>query len=48
MYNLNEDPFEMANLAMDRRFKGERQRLQDRLTQWIADTGDVFALPEIR
>ena len=48
MYNLNEDPYEMANLAMDRRFKDERQRLQDRLSQWIADTGDVFELPEIR
>ncbi len=48
MYNLNEDPYEMANLAMDRRFKVERDRLQDRLGQWISETRDVFELPDVR
>jgi len=48
MYNLNEDPYEMANLAMDRRFKEQRDRLQGRLRKWITDTRDMFTLPEIR
>ena len=47
MYNLNEDPYEMANLAMDRRFNDERKRLQRRLSQWMANTGDSFTLPDI-
>ena len=47
MYNLNEDPYEMANLAMDRRFNDERKRLQGRLSRWIEETGDVFLLPGI-
>ena len=47
MFNLNEDPYELANLAHNTKFRGERKRLQDRLAQWISDTGDVFALPVI-
>ncbi len=47
MFNLNEDPYELANLAHNTKFRVERKRLQDRLAQWIADTGDVFALPVI-
>jgi arylsulfatase A-like enzyme len=47
LYNLNEDPYETCNLALDGRFRAERQRLQDRLAAWIADTGDAFALPEL-
>jgi arylsulfatase A-like enzyme len=47
MYNLNEDPYEMVNLAMDRRFGDERKRLQGRLARWIEETGDAFVLPEI-
>lgn len=47
MYNLNEDPYEMANLAMDRRFRAERSRLQDRLAAWMAETGDTFALADV-
>ncbi|MBW3624996.1 MAG: hypothetical protein KY468_16485 [Armatimonadetes bacterium] len=45
MYNLNEDPYEQANLAHNTRFGAERRRLQDRLAAWIADTGDSFPLP---
>jgi arylsulfatase A-like enzyme len=45
MFNLNEDPFEQANLAHNRRFWSERRSLQDRLAAWIADTGDAFLLP---
>ena len=29
--NLNEDAYELANLALDGRFKQERQNLQDQL-----------------
>lgn len=48
LYNLNEDPYELANRALDGRYKAERAKLQDRLAAWIADTGDTFELPEIR
>ncbi len=47
MFNLNEDPYEQVNLALNPRFKAERARLQERLATWIADTGDSFDLPEI-
>jgi arylsulfatase A-like enzyme len=45
MFNLNEDPYELANLAHNTRYRVERARLQERLASWIADTGDTFALP---
>ena len=47
LFNLNEDPFETANLAFNTRFMAERERLHARLAQWIADTGDRFDLPEL-
>jgi arylsulfatase A-like enzyme len=47
MYDLNEDPYETTNLALDGRYWSVRDRLQDRLAAWIEDTGDVFALPDI-
>lgn len=47
MFNLNEDPYEMANLAFNTRYMAERRRLHARLAQWIADTGDSFPLPEV-
>ncbi|MCL5271259.1 MAG: sulfatase, partial [bacterium] len=48
MFNLNEDPYELANLALDRRFVAQRQRLQDRLRAWMEATGDGdFRLPDI-
>lgn len=46
MFNLNEDPYEQANLAHNTRYRAERKRLIDRLKQWIADTGDKFRVPE--
>ena len=45
MFNLNEDPLEQVNLAFNTRYRAERKRLQERLAQWIADTGDTFELP---
>lgn len=47
LYNLNEDPFEQVNLALDGRFWAERRRLQERLRAWIEETGDTFKLPDI-
>ena len=47
MFNLAEDPYELANLAHNTAFRAERQRLQERLAGWIDEPGDVFALPEL-
>ncbi len=46
MFNLNEDPYEQANLAFNNRYRAERKKLIARLKQWVADTGDRFAVPE--
>jgi arylsulfatase A-like enzyme len=45
MFNLNEDPYEEANLAQNNGFRAERKRLLKRLKQWVGDTGDKFELP---
>ncbi len=45
MFNLNEDPYEDANLAQNNAYRAERKRLLNRLKQWVADTGDKFELP---
>ena len=45
MFNLNEDPYEVANLAFNNRYRAERKQLTERLRQWIADTGDSFRVP---
>lgn len=45
LFNLNEDPYEQVNLAYNSLYKQEQKRLNDRLRQWVADTGDEFALP---
>jgi arylsulfatase A-like enzyme len=47
MFNLNEDPLELVNLAHDTHFAEQRRRLQDRLAAWIDYTGDDFTLPEL-
>ncbi|MEM6391221.1 MAG: sulfatase [Planctomycetota bacterium] len=46
LFNLNEDPYELANLAFDPAFARQRTRLLNRLRQWVHDTGDDFALPD--
>ncbi|MDZ4799465.1 MAG: sulfatase [Bryobacteraceae bacterium] len=45
LFNLNDDPYEMANLALNSKYKAERGRLIKRLQQWVADTGDKFNIP---
>jgi arylsulfatase A-like enzyme len=47
LFNLNEDPYELVNLAHNTRYRAERRALQDRLGAWIADTCDEFRLPEL-
>jgi len=47
MFNLNEDPYEQHNMAHNTVYGQPRQRLQNRLAQWIEDTGDSFTLPEL-
>lgn len=47
MFNLNEDPYELVNVAHNTRYQQERLRLNDRLSQWIAETGDTFRMPEV-
>jgi arylsulfatase A-like enzyme len=47
LFNLNEDPYEQANLAHNNGYRAELKRLNDRLLQWVGDTGDKFTLPEI-
>lgn len=46
LFNLNEDPFEQANLAQNNRYRAERAKMIARLKQWVADTDDQFAVPE--
>jgi arylsulfatase A-like enzyme len=46
MFNLEEDPYELANVAHNSRYRAERRKLIARLKQWAADTGDKFELPE--
>jgi arylsulfatase A-like enzyme len=48
LHNTREDPYEMANLAHDSAFAGERARCHARLAQWIEETGDSFNLPELK
>jgi arylsulfatase A-like enzyme len=47
MFNLNKDPYELANLAHNTAYGVRRRSLQERLAAWIHDTGDRFQLPEI-
>ncbi len=46
MFNLNEDPFELANLAFNPRFAEKRRELQARLARWMEESGDHFELPQ--
>ena len=48
MFNLNEDPYEQANLVFNTKFKDERIRLHERLEKWINETQDHFPLPAVQ
>jgi arylsulfatase A-like enzyme len=47
MFNLNDDPYEMVNLAHNSKFKTKRKLLHDRLVRWVTETEDQFLLPEL-
>jgi hypothetical protein len=47
MFDLNEDSYELANLAHNTSFGAQRRRLHDRLITWRATTDDSFLLPDI-
>ena len=48
MYDLREDPFELHNLAADKRHEATLKELRGKLEQWIASTGDLGQFPEPR
>lgn len=47
MFNLNEDPYELANLAYQPEYRKQRQELTEQIQTWIRRTGDQFSLPEV-
>lgn len=47
LFNLNEDPYEMANHCYNIAFQEQKERCHKRLKQWIEETGDNFELPDI-
>ena len=47
LYNTVEDPFEQANHVFNERFRAEKERCHELLSQWITTTGDQFPLPDI-
>ena len=47
LFNLNEDPYETANLAFLDTFNDKREELQSELQAWMMRTGDEFRLPEL-
>jgi arylsulfatase A-like enzyme len=47
LFNLNEDPYELNNLAFLDTHNEEREALQAKLADWLERTGDSFPLPEL-
>ena len=47
MFDLNEDPYEMANLVYLDAYNQKREELQGELAAWLERTGDDFPLPEL-
>ena len=47
MFDLNDDPYEQANLAHNVIFGKKRKELNDLVRQWIVKTDDEFELPEL-
>ncbi|HSI86044.1 MAG: sulfatase [Candidatus Methylacidiphilales bacterium] len=46
MFNLNEDPYEQANLAHNTAFARRRATMHTRLRKWVEDTQDNFEMVE--
>ncbi|MCH4887612.1 sulfatase [Acidaminobacter sp. JC074] len=47
MFDLNEDPYELVNLAHNTKYLTKRKELNDELQSWIDKTDDKFTLPII-
>lgn len=47
LHNLNEDPYEQANLCYDSVYQQEKERCHAELARWVRETGDEFELPDI-
>ncbi len=45
LHNLNEDPYEQANLAFNTAFRADHRRLHRLLADWLQRTEDDFPLP---
>lgn len=45
MFNLNEDPYELANQAHNSVYWQKKRELNDRLRRWVEETGDSFEVP---
>jgi hypothetical protein len=48
MFNLNEDPYELVNLAHNNKFRAERQKLIARLGNGSLTPGTNSRYPRIR
>lgn len=46
MFNLNEDPYEMHNMAHYGKYRKKREELKEMLREWIEKTGDRFSVPD--
>jgi hypothetical protein len=47
LFNLDEDPYELNNLAFLDTYNEVRAELQAMLVAWLGRTGDTFELPEL-
>lgn len=47
LFDLNEDPYQLNNLAFQDTHNAKREELQGELATWIERTGDAFTLPEL-
>jgi arylsulfatase A-like enzyme len=47
LFDLKDDPYEIANLCHDTMYQDKKQELQELLQSWIHQTGDSFELPDI-
>ncbi len=48
MFDINEDPLEMNNLAADPKYKPEIARLRKKLEAWMKEQGDKGVETELK
>ena len=46
LYDLQDDPFELNNLATDARHAATLAAMRAKLEQWVASSGDLGQFPE--